>query len=104
MKYSVTVKNGSLGMTGENLLEKHVDRLNRKLNGFTDSASELNMVMKKHDKHHFYSGVFTLRVRGRSFVANTGDHTLVETLSSGFEKLQREVERFKGKQARVVAE
>ena len=97
MKYSVSVKNGSLGITGENLLEKYVERLSKKLQVSADEVSELILVMKKHDRHHFYSGVFTLHLPGKSLIANTGDHTLEEALASGFEKLHREVETYKGK-------
>jgi ribosome-associated translation inhibitor RaiA len=97
MKYSVTVKNGSLGITGENLLEKYVEKLSKKLATFADEVSELSLVMKKHDRHHFYSGVFTLHLPGKALVANTGEHTLEEVLAAGFAKLHREVETYKGK-------
>jgi hypothetical protein len=96
MKYSVTVKNGSLGITGENLLKKYVERMSKKVES-SHNMGDLHLVMKKHGRHHFYSGVFTLHLLGKSLVVNTGDHTLEETLASGFEKLQHAFEAYKGK-------
>lgn len=97
MKYSVSVKNGSLGITGESLLKKYITHLHTKLQNGKNELSELTLHLKRHEKHHFYSAVFTLHLPHKSLIAHVGEHSLEKILATGFKKLEKEIETYKGK-------
>ena len=79
------------------LLLRYISKITRKLHNFTEDVTELTIIIKKHEKNHFYSGRFTLLLPVKSLQATTGGNSAESVLADGFEKLLKIYEVYKGK-------
>ena len=79
------------------ILEKYKAKLKKRLSNFDSDASKLTIVIKKHDKHTFYSGHVLLSLPVKSLIARCGTHSSEQLVREAFETLFLEYEKYKGK-------
>ena len=96
MKYSFVLKNDQITPHAEKVLNRYVTSLRKKLTNFVEDIPELSFVIKKHDKNHFFSGLITLTLPRKKLTATMKGHTLAEIIHAGFEKINKEFEKYKG--------
>lgn len=97
MNYTVSLKNTTLDYTTATLIERYAHKLNHKLQNFKEGVARLSIVIKKHHRHHFYSGLLTLSLPTKPVTVTIGEHDLELLLKNGFDKLNRAYETYKGK-------
>jgi len=96
MKQSVTLKGFIQSKMFTNLFARRIEKLKRILTNFVTDIPKLTLHMKKHNKNHFYSGVLMLKLPKKSLIAHTGGHSAEEVMIDGFEKIHKELEKYKG--------
>ena len=97
MKYELSLKKFDASNRFNKLLLRYVSKIKRKLRNFSDDIIELTVIVKKHEKNHFFSARFSLLLPVKPLNATSGGHTPEEVLANGFEKLLKEYEIYKGK-------
>lgn len=97
MNYKLTIKGEELTPQAEKIIVRQVSILEKKLHNFTADIPQLSIVIKKHDKNHFFSETMTLSVPKKNLVAKAGGHKLTDVLHAGFDILNKEFEVYKAK-------
>jgi hypothetical protein len=97
MKYELSLKKFEPSKAFNKLLNRYKAKIKRKLHNFSDDVTELTIIIKQHEKNHFYSGRFTLLLPVKSLQATTGGNTAETVLAEGFEKILKTFEVYKGK-------
>lgn len=97
MNYTLTLKGLQLEEDAEEVLKKHVASLKRKLMHFAFDIPQFSLVIKKHEKNHYYSGIMTLHLPKKPLIARIGGHSVKDVIHEGFDKINREFEVYKGK-------
>lgn len=96
MKFSLVLKNDQMTPYAEKVLNKYITSLSKKLTNFADDIPDVSLFIKKHDKNHFFSGLIILTLPRKKLTAKIAGHTITEIIHSGFEKLNKEFEKYKG--------
>jgi hypothetical protein len=97
MKYELSLKEFSPSKTFNKLFTRYLLKLTRKLHNFSDDIPKLTVILKRHEKNHFFSGRFSLILPIEPLNAVSGGNTAEEVLTEGFEKIFKEYESYKGK-------
>lgn len=95
MHYTLTLKNFSKSDDLEKVIEKHLLKLNRRLMFFSNKS--LSIIMKKHQKPIFYTGLLIMNLPHKPLIASTHAKSPEELVSKGFEKIYTEFSKYKGK-------
>ena len=96
MKYVFTLKHCQLTPKAEKVLERYLTIMKRKLTNFSEDLPELSLFIKGHDKNHFLSGLITLTLPKKKLTAKVTGHTINEVVHQGFDKINKEFEKYKG--------
>ncbi|MBI4080629.1 MAG: hypothetical protein HY430_02550 [Candidatus Levybacteria bacterium] len=97
MKHTLTLKGLQLEEDMEKVLKRQVGLLKRKLMHFAVDIPQFSFVIKKHDKNHFYSGIMTLCLPKKQLIARIGGHSVKDVIHAGLDKINKELEIYKGK-------
>lgn len=97
MKYTINFHGAKLSPKAEKILERQIDILAKKLHNFAEDLPELAIVIKEHDKNHFFSGTISITLPKKKLIATVGGHEINDILHEGFEKLNKSFEAYKAK-------
>jgi len=97
MKYELTLKKFYASKPFAKLLGRYLAKIQRKLKNFSEDIIALTVIIKKHEKNHFFSGRFSLRLPVKPLNAVSSGNSAEEVLADGFEKILKEYEIYKGK-------
>lgn len=96
MEYTIALKGLELSKDEKQIFNRCMLSLNRKF-VFQKIFTRLSIIIKKHDKNHFYSGQMILSLPKKALVARMREHSVAQIFKNGFEKIQGELEVYKGK-------
>lgn len=97
MKYLATLKNFILTEKEEQIMLHQLELLEKKFHNFEKDIPILTLVLKKHEKNHFYAGSMTMQLPKKKLIAELGGNDVSDILHSGFNKLNKEFETYKAK-------
>ena len=97
MRYELSLKTFDASKSFNTLLTRYIVKLKKKLHNFADDITTLTIIIKKHEKNHFFSGRFSLNLPVKSLNALSGGNSSEKVLSDGVERLLKEYEIYKGK-------
>lgn len=97
MKYELSLKKFIASKRFNKLFSRYLGKMQRKLKNFSEDIAELTIIVKKHEKNHFFSGRFSLKLPIQPLNAAAGGNSAEEVLVSGLEKLLKKYEIYKGK-------
>lgn len=97
MKYIVTLKGFTPASTFEKIIQKGIKKLEQRFIHFKNDLPTLTIVIKRHEKHKFFSGQFMLELPKETLLARCHGHHEEAILSCCFNKILNEFEKYKGK-------
>lgn len=97
MKYLATLKDFILTEKEEQLMLHQLALLEKKFHNFEKDIPLVTLILKKHEKNHFYAGSMTMQLPKKKLTAELGGHDISDILHSGFNKLNKEFETYKAK-------
>lgn len=97
MKYELSLKEFDASKQFNKLLTRYLNKMERKLKNFSRDITTLTIIIKKHEKNHFFSGRFSLHLPKEPLNIISGGNSSESVLTEGFEKLLKKYETYKGR-------
>lgn len=97
VKVYLSTKNFTTTTQFDKLYSRYLNKIEKKLTSFAGDLPLLIIVIKKHEKHSFYTATLTLSLPKKTLAVTGKGHTSKEVLHELFEKLFREIDEYKGK-------
>lgn len=97
MKYILSTKGFTANEHIQNTIQKGISKLEKRMGNMVNYNTQLSIIMKKHDKHTYFSGQLSLPLPNKVFIAKCHGHNEQELLQNGFITVLLEYERYKGK-------
>lgn len=95
MNYSITTKGFTVSEELEQKIKNAIQKLEIRIQSFSKDAPILEVIIKKHEKHTFYTGQVSLKLAKKTLYAkSTGHHELV-LIADALRTLIQEVEKYK---------
>lgn len=102
MKFHLLTKRCELTPSAQRILERHLERLERRLRYYEPDLVHLELAVERHARRNEYTGSIRLRLGSRVLPAKRNRaETLEGLLNAAFEDLEEQLDRF---QARVRRE
>lgn len=96
MKYVLTTKGFTVTPEVESRIKKGMTKFDVRLKNISSDIPVLTIMMKRHEKHTFYSGQFSLKLMKKILIAKVTGHDEADLVGNGFTKLLFEFEKYKG--------
>lgn len=96
MKYTLTLKYCKLTPRTEKIINRYLNNLQKKLTNFVEDIPDLSLFIKQHQKNHFLSGMIILTLPKKKLTAKVAGHTMNDVIHQGFDRINKEFERYKG--------
>lgn len=97
MQYLLTLKGLALSKKAELIVSRQRKILSKKLTNFTEYTPQLTIIIKKHEKNHFYSGTMTLLLPKKKLHVKLTGHEITDLLHAGFDTLNTLFEEYKAR-------
>lgn len=96
MIYSISTKDCKISEKNLILLERHLYKLSDLISKFSSDLPLLYLVIRWHSKKDYYDGALFLDIPKKRLYAVFEGKSIEEAVQLGFERIEREIDTYKG--------